>query len=243
MVELFGYFPPHLLIALVFGLVVVLLILLTVISAALIWFLKIISKKVLSTQFNLSKKLIGTLSIVSLTFAANNFLVYFFSTIIVATLITDLGFIEVVAAIISKSSDYFRLREVIEQGKEKPQEDLVITLEEKTKLNKELARARDSLIILNHFEKTYRLIFGSQLYLLTSISNSGNKKIHAGIAETMYTKTSWPGRYPFKDYVNFLERSELVVYDPSTNTYAITALGQEFLSYLSRNNIPLIKPL
>jgi len=101
--ELIKYFPPHLFLALGTGLVVVFLMLLTLISAAIIWFLKLIGKEVSSTQFYLSKKLIGTLSVITLAFAANNFFVYFFSTIIIATLITDLEFIEKIAAIISKS--------------------------------------------------------------------------------------------------------------------------------------------
>lgn len=242
MKELAGYFPPYLLLALGSGLVVVALISLTLLSATIIWFLKLIGKNVSSTKFYLSTKLIGTLSVVTIAFAANNFFVYFFSTIIIATLITDLDFIEKVAAIISKSPDYFSYRKVVEQGKERPQVDLRISLDEQRKLNEELARDRDSLIILNHFEKTYRMIFGTQLTLLDIISKSNEKKISGVLAQAMYSRTFWPGKYPFESYMNFLKTSQLIIHNPTTDIFSITDLGEAFLSYLGQNQISLNKP-
>jgi len=240
---LLGYFPPHLVLALGSGLVVASLVFLTCLSVAIIWFLKLITKKVSSTQFYLSKKLIGTLSVVTLAFAANNFLVYFFSTIIIATLITDLEFIEKIAAIISKSADYFDWRKTIEQEKKEPQVDLRISPDEQSKLNIALARSRDSLLILYHFERTYRLIFGTQLTLLDIILKSNEGKISDALAQAMYIRTSWPGKYPFDSYMNFLKRSQLITHDPTTDFFSITDLGEAFLDYLTQNKISINKPL
>jgi hypothetical protein len=242
MKELVGYFPPYLLLALGSGLVVVALISLTLLSITIIWFLKLIGKKVSSTKYYLSTKLIGTLSVVTLAFAANNFFVYFFSTIIIATLITDLDFIEKVAAIISKSPDYFSYRKTVEQGKERSQVDLRISPAERERLNEELARDRDSLFILYHFEKTYRLIFGTQLTLLDIISKSNEKNISGVVAQAMYTRTLWPGKYSFENYMNFLKTSQLIIHNPTTDIFSITDLGEAFLNYLSRNQISLDKP-
>ncbi|MBU1088708.1 hypothetical protein KKA02_02415 [Patescibacteria group bacterium] len=240
--DLLNHFSPNQLLALESGILVSVLIILVLLSAAINWFLKLIGKEISSTKFYLAIKLVGTLSIITLAFAADNFLVYLFSIIIIATLITELDFIEKVAAMISKSSDYFRFRETIEQGKTKPQENLTISTEEQQKLNEELKKDRDGFFLLYHFERTYRLIFGSQLSLLNIISKMNKKEINNLLAQSWYNRTSWHGKYPFINYMNFLNTSQLTTYNSNTNTYSITKFGEAFLNYLNKYQIPQNKP-
>ena len=185
MQNIFNYLPAHLGLSLSLLLMIIVLVVLTILSAS-IKFLLQMKFFWIDQKSQLMLKLIGTLSILSLGFAANHFLIYFLSIIVIATLITELDFIEKVTAILSKSPEYFGFREIQEQNK--LQEKLEISSSERENLVKTLKKDRDNILLLYHFERTYRLIFGSQLSLLKTIANNP-EGITRPIAEAYHRRT------------------------------------------------------
>lgn len=110
----------------------------------------------------------------------------------------------------------------------------LLELQENTKKNADLN------FLLYHFERTYRLIFSSQLEILDLLSKNGSLLLSLLIMK--YRTTNWYPSYPFENYIGFLVTSGLVVFDAkSGNSYSISPLGNLFLKYLRDNNIPLEK--
>lgn len=190
------------------------------------------SLKLATTNTNeFFNKLIGSLLIVSLSFAANSAAVYTLAIIIIATLVTELKFIEMILALIWNRDRYldYRMEELAKQ-----QEG-----------SKSISKPADELDLnhikaLFHFERTYRLIFGSQINILLMLEK--NTKLSRAILEAVYGRTFWANTpYKFNEYMGFLVGNNLVNYDPSDDGYYLTELGRGFLQYLASNNIPLYK--
>ncbi|MDO8650015.1 MAG: hypothetical protein Q7K33_01765 [Candidatus Berkelbacteria bacterium] len=104
--------------------------------------------------------------------------------------------------------------------------------------------SRDAALhrVLYHFEKTNRVIFGSQLQLLLNLQSTPGKKMHTEALRRYHAATVWGSTYPFESYIGFLETSELLKYSTSDDSYQITELGEAFIRYLKENNVPLYKP-
>ncbi|MGI6278896.1 MAG: hypothetical protein ACOYJ8_03790, partial [Patescibacteria group bacterium] len=110
----------------------------------------------------------------------------------------------------------------------------LVELQENTKKNADLN------FLLYHFERTYRLIFGSQLEILDLLSK--NKSLSFRFLLMKYRATNWYPSYPFGSYIGFLVTSGLVVFDMGDNgSYSITPLGDLFLKYLRDNGISSVK--
>ncbi len=102
------------------------------------------------------------------------------------------------------------------------------------------AKTKDALFLGYHFEKTYRLIFGSQLSILNLAYQHG--KITNALAEAIYRRTMWIKTYPFESYIGFLINSGLInQLDPTDQSHDILPVGKAFVEYLNTNNMPLNK--
>lgn len=107
-------------------------------------------------------------------------------------------------------------------------------------LQENTARTKDTFFIGFHFEKTYRLIFGSQLMIL-KLMYQHNKMLDV-LTRAIYGNTSWANTYPYNQYIGFLINSGLITpLDSNDNSYSILPVGRAFIDYLSNNNIPLDK--
>lgn len=198
-------------------------------------------------NMNLFSKLVGTFSILSIAFVANHWFVYVLSVIVIATLVTELDFLEKITAVLSKNKEYFdylkQKSEATEQQVNYQQkiDEMAATAEQ---IVSGVQTERDNFIKLYHFERTYRLIFGSQIQILRVISNLPQKMANSVLLEAFYRRSGWAGStYSFRNYMNFLETSFYVKYDPTTDCFVIESLGEEFLNYLTNNQIPENKPL
>lgn len=92
-----------------------------------------------------------------------------------------------------------------------------------------------------HFERTYRLIFGSQLLLLKALKSSPTFSMGTPLLEAIHRRSK-ENDLDFQSYIGFLENSTLIGFNPSENSYYLTILGNEFLDYLAQNGI-FDKPL
>jgi hypothetical protein len=129
-------------------------------------------------------------------------------------------------------------------------EELVSELEKKKDLEKTLIEALNETDrnikeyeLLLHFEKTYRLIFGSQLGILLRLRDQLIEGVDAATIVLMYRASGWYEKgYQIGNYLGFLTNSGLTELNNGNNKYKITALGIVFLGYLEKENIPLNKP-
>ncbi len=107
------------------------------------------------------------------------------------------------------------------------------SLEEK---NASLENEKRKFFMWYHFEKTYRIIFASQIELLERVNNEGSVSLHE--AELSYSKTIWSklSNSDFNRYIGFLKYSGLLE-DKDKNTLKITPVGILFLKYIHNNKL------
>jgi len=144
-----------------------------------------------------------------------------------------------------------RAEELKLQQESTPQDSQVKELKEENKkhsdiekrlleLQENITRDKNALFLGYHFEKTYRLIFGSQLSILNLAYGHG--KISDALVAAIYRRTVWASSYPYQDYINFLVNSGLLTQlNPSDGTYSLQPVGKAFIEYLNNNYIPLNK--
>lgn len=104
-------------------------------------------------------------------------------------------------------------------------------------------RDKDTLFLRYHFERTYRLIFPSQMKILEVMSNSNNE-ITEDLTNAFFRRTIWAQKFniSIKQLDNFLIQSGLVFYDSSGRKFTLAPVGKAFLEYIKKENIPS-KPL
>ncbi|KKS12627.1 MAG: hypothetical protein UU67_C0047G0009 [Candidatus Daviesbacteria bacterium GW2011_GWB1_41_5] len=124
-----------------------------------------------------------------------------------------------------------------ELEKSKKAEKILHELQEYT------ARDKDTLFLGYHFEKTYRLIFPSQMVILNSMTNF-NGEIPDALAQALFRRTIWAQQFniSYEQFMGFLIQSGLIAYDPSSSKFTLIPLGRTFWEYLVSNNIPLKIP-
>jgi hypothetical protein len=89
-------------------------------------------------------------------------------------------------------------------------------------------------------ERIYRMIFGSQIFLLKSLNTSGGL---SRVQLSQYyeaVKTQFPevyNNYPFEPYLQFLLEQGLIATEDSEH-YAITMGGKEFLKWIMDVGVP-----
>lgn len=102
-------------------------------------------------------------------------------------------------------------------------------------------REKDTFFLGYHFEKTYRIIFPSQMVILNALKNF-NGEIEAALANAIFRRTIWAQQFNLshEQFIGFLVQSGLVEY--RTDKIKITPLGRTFMDYLINNNVPLKIP-
>lgn len=106
------------------------------------------------------------------------------------------------------------------------------------------SRDKDTYFLGYHFEKTYRLIFPSQMVILNVMNNSSNKAIIDVLAQAIFRRTIWATEFniSYEQFMAFLIESGLVNYDQLNQKFLLTPLGSTFWEYLKGNNIHLKMP-
>ncbi len=105
------------------------------------------------------------------------------------------------------------------------------------------SRDKDTFFLGYHFEKTYRLIFPSQMVILNVMTNS-NDEITEDIAAALFRRTIWSVYYnvSFEQFINFLIHAGLIAHDSTNRKFRLTPLGRTFWEYLKKENAPLKIP-
>jgi hypothetical protein len=170
-----------------------------------------------------------------------------------ATLVTELQFLEMLIALIWDRPEYVKGRlEALNKQQEEKETDKKSLNEMETfaknagKMLEAETIKKNQYLLFYHFEKIYRLIFGSQInILLDAEMNQG--KIDLPKTVLMYRISGWNEKgYDIGNYTSFLLNMGLLNYTtgkmPKDCFYSLTPLGRSFLQYLRENNIPLNKP-
>jgi len=124
-------------------------------------------------------------------------------------------------------------KEKIEELEKKLESSGTIYLEEIKKIKDE----NFFYFIRYHFERAYRLIFGSQLAILSTILNNQDNKISEQLAQLFHRNSSFYPNYPFDQYINFLINMKLIVFNKEDRSFSLTPIGSMFLGYLKTENI------
>ena len=105
-----------------------------------------------------------------------------------------------------------------------------------------------TLRVVLHFERTYRLIFGSQIRLLERLERLGSLgQTYENIASTYQSERAVSATlysYPLAHYLGFLENTGLIKTVGGTDRRAVkvTPVGVDFLEYIRAMKYP-VKPL
>lgn len=196
----------------------------------------------------------GVLLITALTFVANNAFIYSISIFIIATLITKIEFLEKLMAMIRNSDGYWEYRKLESQNGPTPEvaknlesySKKIQTLEQREGELKEMlnltVKTREDYEVLYHFEKTYRIIFNSQLQFVQYVQSLKDSKVKFGQALLFYENNlniNAKKIISFNSFTSFLINSYLIKYQ--STEYILTPLGNLFVEYLKNNSIPLTK--
>lgn len=99
----------------------------------------------------------------------------------------------------------------------------------------------ETLFLGYHFEKTYRIIFPTQMVILLS-ANTDKGELDEALAHSFFAKTVWSTSFgmSYEQFIGFLFRTGLL--KRTKEKLSITPLGRLFLEYLAKNNIPTKLP-
>ena len=94
---------------------------------------------------------------------------------------------------------------------------------------------------LTLFERTYRMIFGSQILAMELINTQGPQSSH-NLCSTFYetAKALYPdfyGTYPCESWLSFLTRYEMVQKIEGSDQFILTVPGKDFLVWLVNNGL------
>lgn len=221
--------------------------------------IKFILNNFTKNKINSNKKsfiipLIGVSFIVALAIISDNPFIYALSIIIIATLITELEFLEKLMALLWNRPAYWQYQELLVAAKlpqqttvgsskdKKQLEGLDKKLEKEDEKTEKQINPNDLLLLEFHSERVYRLIFGTQLGILQLLNMQELNGIAKFALGEIYKQNPISATYPFESYIGFLETNQLIKFNLLTNSYYITPFGKFFLGYLERNQIPPIRP-
>jgi len=92
-------------------------------------------------------------------------------------------------------------------------------------------------------ERLYRLIYGSQLFILKLLNTSGPQPTSVLLSVYEHAKAQWPdfyAKYSADQYLNFMVGHDLIA--ASAGTYSITEAGKEFLKWMAEVGLSDQKP-
>lgn len=258
--QIFQYLLPllPLAISIIFTALGICLVALLIFSKIVYFFVNIwntyLPKKAAKLRIDIKTKsflisLIGVCFIVALSFSANNWFIYALAIVIIATLVTELEFLEKVVALFWNREAYWKYRGQIDKNAQQP---TVPTSEEERKELEEQASKKEGetqtdnntppWLLMYHSEVVYRLIFGSQIGILQWLTTNEHQGVPKSQIEAAYAKNPISATYPFENYIGFLINNQLVRLDASSTTLHITPVGKFFLDYLAKNQIPPVRP-
>ncbi len=110
-------------------------------------------------------------------------------------------------------------------------------------LQKDTATNKNVFYLGYHFEKTYRIIFPSQMAILVFM-NSHSGEMQDVLAKASFTRTIWSQNFGmrYEQFIGFLINSGLVAYSDGLTKLLLTPLGRTFLQYINDNKIPTKLP-
>jgi hypothetical protein len=105
------------------------------------------------------------------------------------------------------------------------------------------ARDKDTFFLGYHFEKTYRLIFPTQMAILNLMKNH-NGEIDEVLADAIFRRTIWAQNFnvSFPQFVGFLIQAGLIFYDETNKKFTLAPVGNAFWEYIKNENMPLKLP-
>ncbi len=114
-----------------------------------------------------------------------------------------------------------------------------------TEREKILIRLLAANSIVQHFEETYRVIWGSQLGALEFANTAGASGLEKDFLRTWYNQAVarqplWYQNYTFEQWLGFLYTSQLLL--AIGDKVVITLEGREFLKYILHQGYTLYKP-
>lgn len=117
------------------------------------------------------------------------------------------------------------------------------TAEKLKKLQEDTAKDKDHFFVLYHFEKTYRVIFPSQMAILNFMNNSPDKEISEDIARAIHRRTIWASQFKvtFDEFMDFMIQSGLINFNDKRN-YSLEPVGLAFWEYIKSQNMFLKLP-
>ncbi len=125
--------------------------------------------------------------------------------------------------------------------------DKVAKLERVDTSKNDLINQLASLQVALHFERTYNLIFGSQIRLLEGLERLGSSgENYENMAATYQNEQATYAishSYPLRNYLGFLENAGLVkiISNANRRKVSITPMGVDFLEYIRTMRYP-VKP-
>lgn len=100
------------------------------------------------------------------------------------------------------------------------------------------------LFILNHFERIYNLIFGSQLRILqklNSVVGEQKESLHKYYQYVSARNKDFFDNYSYDSYLDFMKKENLII-ENNEGLIQITRTGIDFLIFLTDFGKPFDKP-
>lgn len=152
----------------------------------------------------------------------------------------------------TKGDDFSSIDQTISKFSDVGQKYALEIVEAETKISEivdsqlkyeRLLKYSQLLLMIKFFERTYRLIYGSQIRLLHKLNYSPEKsqdvKYLYDNAANYFPETYKD--YPYEDYLKFLVTEGLITKDENEGILSITDVGKDFLRYLVESNSSLEK--
>lgn len=144
---------------------------------------------------------------------------------------------------------YQNQNEVPSKNEKNALDSLNAELKTTKQINEKLVELQDAttknkndLFLLYHFERTYRVLFPSQMVILSIIYT--HNEVTNALAEALHRRTIWATQYnmTYEQFMAFPFQSGLITLDSSTGKIALTPIGKMFWEYLKQENVSLKMP-
>lgn len=197
-----------------------------------------------------SGKIIGSLLVVALSFAANNWAVYVLGVVVIATLVTEMEFLLWVLTVLGNRVEVAKTMMGLQNQGDAPTPNdakdilkLVRKLEEQGEKLVEAENQKMYHSLTEYFYDTYARIFGSQIEMLRMMASVPEKKVHRTLMENFFKSTPWVNQTTFPSYIAFLLSRLLIEHEEVTDMYKLTEVGETFLNFWENKGLNSINKL